>query len=46
MANANYARVAEDLRKPRTVQGLLPVLGKTTVGCQPKGAVGVIRYAP
>src|ERR1700756_4036982 len=43
MANANYdARVAEDLLKPRKVQALLPAIGKTTVGYQPKGVVGVI----
>jgi len=43
IANANYyARVSEDLLKPRKVQGLLPAIGKTTVGYQPKGVVGVI----
>ena len=43
MANANYyVRVAEDLLKPRKVQALLPAIGKTTVGYQPKGVVGVI----
>ena len=43
IANANYyARVSEDLLKPRTVQALLPGIGKTTVGYQPKGVVGVI----
>ncbi|MCB0950834.1 MAG: aldehyde dehydrogenase family protein, partial [Mycobacterium sp.] len=43
VANANYyARVSEDLLKPRRVQGLLPAIGKTTVGYQPKGVVGVI----
>ncbi|HZQ33347.1 MAG TPA: aldehyde dehydrogenase family protein, partial [Mycobacterium sp.] len=43
MANANYyARVAEGLLKPRKVQALLPGIGKTTVGYQPKGVVGVI----
>lgn len=43
LANANYyAEVAEDLLKPRRVQSLLPVIGKTTVGYQPKGVVGVI----
>ena len=43
MANANYyARVAEDLLKPRKAQPLLPAIGKTTVGYQPKGVVGVI----
>ena len=43
MANANYyVRVSADLLKPRTVQALLPGIGKTTVGYQPKGVVGVI----
>src|SRR6185312_937485 len=43
MANANYyARVSEGLLKPRKVQSLLPAIGKTTVGYQPKGVVGVI----
>lgn len=43
MANANYyVSVAADLLKPRTVQSLLPGIGKTTVGYQPKGVVGVI----
>ncbi|MDT5012106.1 MAG: succinate-semialdehyde dehydrogenase / glutarate-semialdehyde dehydrogenase [Mycobacterium sp.] len=43
MANANYyVRVAEGLLKPRKVQALLPGIGKTTVGYQPKGVVGVI----
>jgi succinate-semialdehyde dehydrogenase / glutarate-semialdehyde dehydrogenase len=43
MANANYyARVAANLLKPRKVQALLPAIGKTTVGYQPKGVVGVI----
>src|SRR5712672_509148 len=43
MANANYyARVSAKLLKPRKVQALLPAIGKTTVGYQPKGVVGVI----
>ncbi|MFN8089997.1 MAG: succinic semialdehyde dehydrogenase [Mycobacterium sp.] len=43
MANANYyARVGAKLLKPHNVQALLPALGKTTVGYQPKGVVGVI----
>jgi len=43
IANANYyARVSADLLKPRKVQALLPAIGKTTVGYQPKGVVGVI----
>lgn len=43
MANANYyARVSADLLKPHSVQALLPGIGKTTVGYQPKGVVGVI----
>ena len=43
MANANYyARVSADLLKPHKVQALLPGIGKTTVGHQPKGVVGVI----
>lgn len=43
MANANYyARVSADLLKPHRVQSLLPAIGKTTVGHQPKGVVGVI----
>jgi succinate-semialdehyde dehydrogenase/glutarate-semialdehyde dehydrogenase len=43
MANANYyVRVAAKLLKPQNVQALLPVIGKTTVGYQPKGVVGVI----
>ncbi|MGV0993228.1 MAG: succinic semialdehyde dehydrogenase [Mycobacterium sp.] len=43
MANANYyAEVSEGLLKPHRVQSLLPVIGKTTVGYQPKGVVGVI----
>lgn len=43
IANANYyARVSENLLKPQRVQGLLPAIGKTTVGYQPKGVVGVI----
>lgn len=43
IANANYyARVSADLLKPHTVQALLPGIGKTTVGHQPKGVVGVI----
>src|ERR1700761_1241603 len=43
MANANYyARVAANLLKPRKVQPLLPGIGMTTVGYQPKGVVGVI----
>ena len=43
MANANYyVRVSADLLKPRKVQALLPAIGKTTVGYQPKGVVGVI----
>jgi succinate-semialdehyde dehydrogenase / glutarate-semialdehyde dehydrogenase len=43
MANANYyVRVSADLLKPRKVQSLLPGVGKTTVGYQPKGVVGVI----
>ncbi len=43
IANANYyASVAADLLKPRTVPALLPGIGKTTVGYQPKGVVGVI----
>lgn len=43
MANANYyARVGAKLLKPHNVQALLPGLGKTTVGYQPKGVVGVI----
>ena len=38
IANANYyARVSADLLKPHTVQALLPGIGKTTVGHQPKG---------
>lgn len=42
-ANANYyARVSEDLLKTRGVQSLLPAIGKTTVGYQPKGVVGII----
>ena len=43
MANANYyARVSAELLKPHNVQALLPGIGKTTVGHQPKGVVGVI----
>lgn len=43
LANANYyAEVSEDLLAPHRVQSLLPVIGKTTVGYQPKGVVGVI----
>ena len=43
LTNANYyAEVAESLLKPRRVASLLPVIGKTTVGYQPKGVVGVI----
>ena len=43
MANANYyTRVSEDVLRPRKVQSLLPAIGKTTVGYQPKGVVGVI----
>ncbi len=43
VANANYyARVSAGLLKPRTVQALLPGIGKTPVGYQPKGVVGVI----
>lgn len=43
MANANYyVRVSAGLLKPRKVQSLLPAIGKTTVGYQPKGVVGVI----
>ncbi len=42
-ANANYyARVSEGLLKTHGVQSLLPVIGKTTVGYQPKGVVGII----
>ncbi len=42
-ANANYyARVSEDLLKTHGVQSLLPLIGKTTVGYQPKGVVGII----
>lgn len=42
-ANANYyARVSEGLLKTRGVQSLLPAIGKTTVGYQPKGVVGII----
>ncbi len=42
-ANAHYyARVSEDLLKTRGVQPLLPAIGKTTVGHQPKGVVGII----
>ncbi|MBU3749220.1 MAG: succinate-semialdehyde dehydrogenase (NADP(+)) [Mycobacterium sp.] len=42
-ANANYyARVSQDLLKTHGVQSLLPVIGKTTVGFQPKGVVGII----
>lgn len=43
LANANYyAEVSEDLLERHRVQSLLPVIGKTTVGYQPKGVVGVI----
>ncbi len=43
MANANYyAHVSEGLLKSHRVQSLLPVIGKTTVGYQPKGVVGII----
>ncbi|WP_205878055.1 succinic semialdehyde dehydrogenase [Mycobacterium camsae] len=43
MANANYyVRVTAKLLKPQKVQALLPAIGKTTVGYQPKGVVGVI----
>src|ERR1700730_3739426 len=43
MADANYyARGAEALLKPRKAQALLPAIGKTVVGYQPKGVVGVI----
>lgn len=43
MANANYyAEVSEGLLKTRRVPSLLPVIGKTTVGYQPVGVVGVI----
>src|SRR4051794_19499212 len=43
MANANYyVRVSEGVLRPRKVQALLPGIGKTTVGYQPKGVVGVI----
>jgi len=42
-ANANYyAAVSEDMLKTRRVPSLLPGIGKTTVGYQPKGLVGVI----
>jgi succinate-semialdehyde dehydrogenase/glutarate-semialdehyde dehydrogenase len=42
-ANANYyAAVSEDMLKARRVPSLLPGIGKTTVGYQPKGVVGVI----
>lgn len=43
IANANYyVRVSADLLKRHRAQGLLPAVGKTTVGYQPKGVVGVI----
>ena len=43
MANANYyAEVSEGLLKTRRVASLLPMIGKTTVGYQPKGVVGII----
>src|SRR5246127_1090831 len=43
MANADYyVRVSANLLKPRKVPALLPAIGKTTVGYQPKGVVGVI----
>lgn len=43
IATANYyARVSEDLLKPKQVQALLPGVGKTTVAYQPKGVIGVI----
>ncbi len=43
LANANYyAEVSEDLLDSHRVQSLLPVIGKTTVGYQPKGVVGII----
>lgn len=43
MANANYyAEVSERLLKTRRVPSLLPMIGKTTVGYQPKGVVGII----
>jgi succinate-semialdehyde dehydrogenase/glutarate-semialdehyde dehydrogenase len=42
-ANANYyAAVSEDMLKTRRVPSLLPGIGKTTVGYQPKGVVGII----
>jgi succinate-semialdehyde dehydrogenase/glutarate-semialdehyde dehydrogenase len=42
-ANANYyARVSAGLLKTHAVQPLLPLIGKTTVGYQPKGVVGII----
>lgn len=43
LTNANYyAEVSEGLLRPHRVRSLLPVIGKTTVGYQPKGVVGVI----
>jgi succinate-semialdehyde dehydrogenase/glutarate-semialdehyde dehydrogenase len=43
IANANYyVRAAAGLLKTHSVQGLLPVVGRATVGYQPKGVVGVI----
>lgn len=43
VANANYyVQVSAGLLKPYRAPGLLPGIGKTTVGYQPKGVVGVI----
>lgn len=43
VANANYyARTGEKLLSRHRVQGLLPLIGKTTIAYQPKGVVGVI----
>lgn len=43
MANAHYyAEVSAGLLRTRRVASLLPAIGKTTVGYQPKGVVGII----